>query len=58
MDNSFDASVSRDYYSEVLNLYKKISQKYGFIQIDAKLNKEAINGVILTHLTKRIGEVL
>ncbi|MCK4251788.1 hypothetical protein KAX97_10090, partial [candidate division WOR-3 bacterium] len=37
MDNSFDASVSRDYYSEVINLYKKISQKYGFVQIDANL---------------------
>ena len=55
MDNSFDASVSRDYYSEVINLYKKISQKYGFVQIDANLNKEAINDVMFMHLTKEIG---
>ena len=54
MDNSFDAAVSRDYYTDVLNLYRKISQKYGFIQIDANLNKEAINDVIFMHLTKEI----
>ena len=52
MDNSFDASVDRDYYMDVLNLYRKISQKYGFIQIDASLNKEAINDVIFMHLIK------
>lgn len=55
MDNSFDASVGRDYYTDVLNLYKKISQKYGFIQIDANLNKEAINDVMFMHLTREIG---
>jgi thymidylate kinase len=58
MDNSFDASVGRDYYTDVLNLYKRISQKYGFIQIDANLERETINDIIFTHLTKRIGEVL
>ena len=54
MDNSFDAHVSKDYYSEVINLYRRISQKYGFVQIDAKLNKEAINNVIFMHLTKEM----
>ena len=54
MDDSFDAHVSKDYYSEVINLYRRISQKYGFIQIDASLNKEAINNVIFMHLTKEI----
>jgi thymidylate kinase len=52
MDNSFDASVDRDYYMDVLNLYRKISQKYGFVKIDASLNKEAINDVIFMHLIK------
>jgi dTMP kinase len=54
MDNSFDASVGRDYYTDVLNLYRRIYQKYGFIQIDANLNKEAINDVIFMHLTKKM----
>ena len=55
MDNSFDASVGRDYYMDVLNLYRRISQKYGFIQIDANFNREAINDVMFMHLTKEIG---
>ena len=56
MDNSFDASINRDYYTDVLNLYRKISQKYGFVQIDTNLNKEAINDVMFMHLTREIGE--
>ena len=59
MDSSFDASVGRDYYTEVLNLYRRISQKYSFIRVDANLNKEAINDVIFMHLIKKIrGEML
>jgi len=55
MNNSFDASVGRGYYSEVVNLYKRISQKYGFIQIDANLNREVINDLMFMYLTKEIG---
>ena len=58
MDDSFDASVDRNYYTDVLNLYRKISRKYSFIQIDANLNKEAINDIIFTHLNhylKKLG---
>ena len=54
MDDSFDAHVSKDYYSEVINLYRRTSRKYGFIQIDAKLNKEAINDLMFMRLTKEI----
>jgi len=50
--NSFDASVSKDYYANVLTLYRKLSKKYGFIQIDASLSKDAVNNVIFAHLTK------
>ena len=58
MDSSFDASVGRDYYTEVLNLYRRISPKYSFIRVDANLNKEAINDVIFMHLIKDMkGEV-
>ena len=55
MDDSFDASVGKDYYTDVLNLYRKVSKKYGFIQIDAKLNKAVINNIISMHLMKEIG---
>ena len=59
MDNSFDASVGKDYYTDVLNLYRRISQKYSFIQIDANLDKEAIDNIIFMHLTKKMkGRVL
>ena len=58
MDNSFDVTVSRDYYTDVINLYRRISQKYGFIQIDANLNKEAINDVMFMHLTKERRKIL
>ena len=54
MDSSFDASVGRDYYTEVLNLYRRISQKYGFIRIDANLNREAINDILFMHLIKEM----
>jgi thymidylate kinase len=51
MNDSFDVSVDRDYYMAVLNLYRRISQKYGFIQVDANLNKESINDIMFMHLT-------
>ena len=54
MDDSFDAHVSKDYYSMVINLYRRISQKYSFIQIDANLNKEVINDIIFMYLTKKM----
>ena len=56
MDNSFDTSVDRDYYTGVLSLYRRISQRYGFIQLDANLDKEEINDMIHTHLTEMWGE--
>ena len=54
MISSFDASVSRDYYTGVINVYRKLSQKYGFIKIDANLNKEEINDRIFIYLTKEV----
>lgn len=55
MDNSFDASVNRDYYTDVLNLYKRISQRYGFIQIDANLEREKINDIIFRAIKEKVG---
>lgn len=52
MDDAFDVSVDRDYYIAVINLYRRISQKYGFIRIDAKLYKERINDIMFVNLTK------
>ena len=52
MDDSFDTSVDRNYYARVLILYKRISRRYGFIRIDANLDKEAINDLMFMRLTK------
>lgn len=54
MKKSFDVSVDRDYYTEVLNLYRRISQKYGFIQIDANLEREKINDIIFHTIKEKI----
>ena len=54
MSDSFDVSVGRDYYMDVLNLYRRISQNYSFIQIDANLNKKAINNILFMHLMKEM----
>ena len=55
MDNSFDVSANRDYYTDVLNLYKRMSQKYGFIQIDANLEREKINDIIFRAIKEKVG---
>jgi len=55
MKKSFDASVDRDYYTEVINLYRRISQKYGFVQIDANLERERINDIIFHTIKEKIG---
>ncbi|MDY6894139.1 MAG: hypothetical protein SVO01_01785 [Thermotogota bacterium] len=55
MVDSNDQSVSRDYYTDVLDLYREVSKRYGFVQIDAKLEKEVINEMIFGHLTEMLG---
>ena len=54
MNSSSDLAVAEDYYVDVSNLYKKIAQRYGFIQIDASLDKDSINRIILDHLSKSL----
>ena len=55
MDNSFDVSANRDYYTDVINLYKRMLQKYGFIQIDANLEREKINDIIFRAIKEKVG---
>ena len=55
MDNPFDASVGRDYYTGVINLYRRISKKYDFIQIDANLEREKINDIIFRAIKDKVG---
>lgn len=55
MGNSFDVSVGRDYYTDVLNLYRRISQKYSFTQIDANLEREKISDIIFYAIKERVG---
>ena len=54
MDDS-DVSVERGYYTNALNLYRNISQRHGFIQVDANLDEETINNLLFIHLTKLVG---
>ncbi|MDY6864480.1 MAG: hypothetical protein SVY15_00705 [Halobacteriota archaeon] len=53
--SSYDAEVDKSYYIKVIGMYSKLASKYEFIQIDAKLEKEAINDVIFGHLAKMLG---
>jgi len=55
MNDSFDASVDRNYYTDVLNLYRRLSKKYGFIRTDANLGKEEINDTIFRAIKEKIG---
>lgn len=53
MDDSFDTLVSRGYYMDVLDLYRRVSKKYDFVQVDASLDEEVINDSILRQLIER-----
>jgi hypothetical protein len=55
MENSFDASVNTDYYVDALNLCRLISRKYGFIQIEANLERRKINDMIISKIREMIG---
>lgn len=48
--SSSDAEVDKGYYSKVIEMYSRLSRRYGFVRIDAKLEKEAINDIIFVHL--------
>ena len=50
MSNKYDVSVSREYYAHVLNLYRKLSKRYGFIQIDAGLDRDKINDILFNNI--------
>ena len=55
MGNPFDVSVGRDYYTDVLNLYRRISQRYSFIQIDADFEREKISDIIFYAIKEEVG---
>lgn len=54
MSDSFDVEVSREYYSKVIEFYRKLAKKYGFIKINAHLKKEEISEIIFKHLMERM----
>jgi len=56
MDNS-DMDVKTNYYKEVLSFFDKVSQKYGFIRINAESNKNLILENIFNILITKIGDV-
>ena len=51
-----DSGVDKKYYGEIISMYEELSEKYGFVQIDAHLNKEAINAIMFVHLVKETKE--
>lgn len=53
-----DSSIDKKYYEEIINMYEVLSEKYGFVQVDAKLNKEVINNILFMHLTKKMKGVV
>ena len=52
MDDPFDMNVKSDYYAQVLALFRKTSNEYNFIQIDANSSKERMNEIIYSHLVR------
>jgi len=54
MSDPSDVHASKSYYVDVNNLYARISRKYGFIGIDASLDKETINDMIFSHLASTL----
>ena len=51
-----DADVDKKYYEEIISMYEGLSERYGFVQIDAHLDKEAINNIMFMHLVKETKE--
>jgi len=56
MEDSFDRSVSREYYVKVIKFYRKLAERYNFIRIDASLKKEEINEIIFKKSLEKINK--
>ena len=54
MTDSFDKTVSKNYYIDVINFYRILSQKYNFIQVDANMDKKIINDFAFDYLSKEL----
>ena len=50
MDDSFDLSVREDYYSNIIEIFNKISVKHQFVSIDASMDQMKISDIIFNHL--------
>lgn len=57
MISSFDASVGKDYYERVINLFNKLSKDLNFVKIDTTLDKKVVNDLILKHLLNHLEDV-
>ena len=54
MTSPSDQAVGRDYYQMTGKLFDILSEKYGFIKIDAGLSQGEVNDVIFEHLSGRL----
>jgi len=52
MQSAFDKSVNKDCYIAVINLLKKLSQKYSFVEIEADQNEKIISDIIFEKVKK------
>ena len=53
MTDPFDVNVSRDYYKELIEMYRRLSARYNFVRIPANLGKETINDLIFKTLVNQ-----
>jgi len=54
MTSVSDRAVDQRYYQEAGRWFDELSEKYGFIKIDASLSQEAVSDVIFKHLSGRL----
>lgn len=54
MTSVSDRAVDRGYYQETAKLFDLLSEKQGFIRVDASLSQEAVSDVIFKHLSGRL----
>ena len=45
-----DRQTSKEYFKEVNSFYSDISTRYNFVKIDATLNRDEINNIIVSHI--------
>lgn len=56
MTDALDRSTSKDYYTGLIELYRRLAKDFNFVKIDATLEVEAVNNLILKNLMNYLEE--